>query len=178
MFSPFMPLAWSHDSQNCQTVRQGRPSHPPRRPSHLSRLRARPRLEGLEDRCLLSGISGVTDFPLPSGSGGVGITAGPDGNLWFADAGANKIGMINPTTKAISEFTVPTANAGLYGVATGPDGNIWFTEWRAGKIGMINPTTHAISEFTVIAGGDSFMKGITAGPDGNLWFGETATKSG
>ena len=86
--------------------------------------------------------------------------------------------MINPTTHAISELTVPTANAGLYGITAGPDGNLWFTEWKAGKIGMINPTTHAISEFTVIAGGSGALRGITAGPDGNLWFGVTADEIG
>ncbi len=174
IFLRFTPLSAIRDFQRraCQ-ARHLRPSRLP-----CGRTRRRFRLEMLEVRCLLSGISSITEFPLPSGSGGVGITSGPDGNLWFADAGANKIGMINPTTHAISEFTVPTANAGLYGITPGPDGNLWFTEWRAGKIGMINPTTDAISEFTVIAGGSSFMKGITAGPDGNLWFGVTASKIG
>jgi streptogramin lyase len=69
-------------------------------------MRARFRLERLEDRCLLSGISGITEFSLPSGSGLFGypggITTGPDGNLWFTEMGANAIGMINPTTHAIS----------------------------------------------------------------------------
>ena len=42
------------------------------------------RLEGLEDRCLLS----ITEFPLPAtgGTGPAGIAAGPDGNLWFGMA--------------------------------------------------------------------------------------------
>ena len=35
----------------------------------------------------------VTEFPVPSGSP-VGITAGPDGNLWFTEQIANKIGRI------------------------------------------------------------------------------------
>src|ERR1700685_772195 len=35
-----------------------------------------------------------------------GITSGPDGNLWFTEFGANQIGMINPTTHAIAEFTL------------------------------------------------------------------------
>ena len=67
---------------------------------------------------------------------------GPDGNLWFTELGANQIGMINPTTHAITEFPIPTANSfDPTGITTGPDGNLWFTENVANQIGMINPTT-------------------------------------
>src|SRR5437588_12907295 len=62
------------------------------------RARARPRLEGLEDRCLLS--TTITEFPVPnSNASPLFITAGPDGNLWFTEAG--KIGEINPATHVI-----------------------------------------------------------------------------
>ena len=145
------------------------------------------RLEGLEDRCLLSGISGITEFALPSpGSSLTGITAGPDGNLWFADRGSNAIGMINPTTHAIFLFPIPTANCWPDGIAVGSDGNIWFTEAFAtggGKIGEINPSTHVVTEFAlpnVSNGGNGirYPRGITAGPDGNLWFAWQGTGAG
>ena len=42
-----------------------------------------------------------------------GIVAGPDGNLWFTEPGAGKIGQINPTTHAIKEFPIPTPTGGL-----------------------------------------------------------------
>src|SRR5947209_12308 len=96
------------------------------------RVRARPRLEGLEDRCLLS----ITEYPVPTTNAVPSvITAGPDGNLWFTEVQASKIGTINPATHAISEFPVPTANSQPAGIATGPDGNVWFTEAAASKIG-------------------------------------------
>ncbi len=123
MLLRFNPLSAIRDFQ--------RPTFQVRRPDRRAGNQARFRLEGLEERCLLSGISSITEFPLPSGSfAPYGITAGPDGNLWFTESGANAIGMINPTTHAISSFTVPTANAGPYGITAGPDGNLWFTEWR------------------------------------------------
>src|SRR5215469_4527719 len=106
-----------------------------RRPA--DRVRARPRLEGLEDRCLLSPT--ITEFPVPAA---YWITAGPDGNLWFTDPSNNQIGIINPATHAIAEFPVPTARAGPHEITAGPDGNVWFTESHASKIGEINPTTH------------------------------------
>jgi len=109
----------------------------------------------------------VTEFTVPTQGGEpFGITAGPDGNIWFTEERGDKIGMINPATDAISEFAVPTPNALPTRIAVGPDGNLWFTEMGAKQIGMINPATDAISEFPVPF--EPFA--ITAGPDGNLWF--------
>ncbi len=115
----------------------------------------------------------VSDFPTPTtASGPEGITAGPDGNLWFAEFAADKIAEINPTTHAISEFSTTTAMSRPLGIALGPDGNIWFTEWAMNQIGEINPTTHAMSEFPIPTA-SSFPVGIVAGPNGNMWFSES-----
>jgi streptogramin lyase len=131
----------------------------------VDRVRAQPRLEGLEDRCLLS----ITEFPVPTpGAMPWSIAAGPDGNLWFTERDANKVGMINPSTHAVSEFPVPTANSWPIGITVGPDGNVWFTEAATGNIGVINPTTHSISEFPTHS---ASIWPITSGPDGNLWLG-------
>jgi virginiamycin B lyase len=145
------------------------------RRSSADRVRTRPRLEGLEDRCLLSPT--ITEFTVPtSNAGPYGITAGADGNLWFTDDGTNSIGTINPATHVITEFVVPTAGASPRGITTGPDGNLWFTEYAlftgAPKIGEINPTTHLITEFPIHTANAAPL-GITAGADGNLWFTES-----
>ena len=136
------------------------------------RARARPRLEGLEDRCLLSVT--VTEFIVPTANANpLYITAGPDGNLWFTDSVTDSIGMISPATHASTEFPIPYANSSPAAITTGPDGNLWFTDWGNGSIGMINPATHAITEFPVpTSNGNPYLRGITAGPDGNLWFTE------
>ena len=105
----------------------------------------RPRVEPLEGRCLPSVI--INEFPTPSAnSGPIGITAGPDGNLWFTENNGSKIAEVNPTTHAISEFPTPTGSS-LGDITTGPDGNLWFIEIGASQIGVINPSTHVISEF-------------------------------
>ena len=46
------------------------------------------------------------------------IATGPDGNLWFTDAGSNEIGRIT-TTGAITKFAVPTAASGVHGIIAG-----------------------------------------------------------
>ena len=89
--------------------------------------------------------------------------------MWFSDPGTTRaVGMINPTTQAISEFSLPATSMPL-GIAAGPDGNVWFTDSGTTKaIGMINPTTHAITEFSA---------GLTAGAtlQQGSWRGRTAT---
>ena len=150
------------------------------RRSSADRVRVRPRLEGLEDRCLLSVT--ITEFPVPTTSADPQrITAGPDGNLWFTETLANKIGEINPTTHAITEFPVPTANADPDWITAGPDGNLWFTENGVGQIGMINPTTHAITEFPVPTAGCLHRKGSRRAPtatSGSPRFWTSASKIG
>jgi streptogramin lyase len=137
---------------------------------------ARLRVEGLESRSLLSVTINEFYIPTNPGPAPTQITAGPDGNLWFTEAGADKIGEINPITHAISEFPIPTPSPsdGIIagGIAAGPDGNVWFTELEADKIGEINPTTHAITEFPIPTAHSS-PEGIIAGSDGNVWFTET-----
>ena len=115
----------------------------------------------------------ITEFPIPTAnSGPFGITAGPDGALWFTEGSGNKIGRIT-TAGAFSEFSIPTTASGPSGVTVGPDGALWFTELSADKIGRIT-TSGVITEYPVptVAAQPIW---ITAGPDGALWFTEQGT---
>ncbi len=99
----------------------------------------------------------------------VGITAGPDGSLWFTELDGNNIGRIT-INGAIIEYSVPKANSKPIEITSGPDGNLWFTEESGNNIGRIT-TTGAITEYAVPTP-NSDPEFITAGPDGNLWFTE------
>ncbi len=107
----------------------------------------------------------ITEYSLPSGSHPLGITAGPDGNLWFTDNSSSKIGKIT-TSGTITEYTV---GSNPNGIAAGPDGNLWFTEYAAGKIGKIT-TSGTVTEYSLPAESEPYE--ITEGSDGNLWFTE------
>jgi uncharacterized repeat protein (TIGR01451 family) len=98
-----------------------------------------------------------------------GITAGPDGNLWFTESSASQIGRITPSG-AVTEFSTGiTANSEPLGIAAGPDGNLWFTEGLGIRIGRITPSG-TVTELSNGICTDGGPFGITAGPDGNLWF--------
>lgn len=101
------------------------------------------------------GLKGtISEFPLPtSNSPSGGITAGPDGNLWFTETiiindvqsseakRVGKIGRITPTGQ-LREFLLPTPENQPNSITTGPDGALWFTEdssinGQSGKIGRL-----------------------------------------
>src|SRR5579864_5791644 len=79
-------------------------------------------------------------YPVPTAySGPQGITAGPDGALWFTEIYGDRIGRIT-TAGVITEYLVPTAHSLPWGIAAGPDGALWFTEnnvYRGNKVGRI-----------------------------------------
>jgi streptogramin lyase len=111
----------------------------------------------------------TTEYPVPTASAEpLLIVAGPDGNLWFTEYSAGKIGLITPAG-VITEFVTGVTKE-VPGIAVGPDGNLWFTEAGADRIGRIT-VTGTVTEFPLPMTG-SFPDEITRGPDGNLWFTE------
>ncbi len=62
----------------------------------------------------------ITEYTVPTASSAPEIiTAGPDGNLWFADKTNNTINRIS-TTGAIVEYLVSTTASFPLGITTGP----------------------------------------------------------
>ena len=91
-----------------------------------------------------------------------------DGNIIMNDQTANRIGVFNPSTETLIEYTIPSRNPNwadcegidYCGVAQvfdfAPDGKkIWFTEWVENNIGVVD--TSISPPFSV----DIDMKQIT-----------------
>ena len=98
-----------------------------------------------------------------------GITAGPDGAVWFTDPGNDVIGRI--TTKGTYTLQQPASVELSGGLITGPDNALYFTAAQSNaQIGKIT-TDGTVTLFADPNG--SFPQGITVGPDGALWFAES-----
>jgi streptogramin lyase len=108
---------------------------------------------------------------LSSGVGLWGITAGPDGNLWFTEETHNAVGRITPGA-VITEFGSGFPTGSPKGIVTGPDGNLWVA--MAGGDGAIARVTKAgeVTEFETLTAGDP--EDIAVGPDNNLWYVDSA----
>jgi streptogramin lyase len=151
--------------------------------------RYRPVMHELESRLVPSTFN---EFPLPDlprphhGLDRIlldGITAGPDGNVWFTDTNASAIGTITPSgrfTEFVQDHTYPNVYF-VQGIVTGADGNLWFgglLDANGPKIGRITPdgtVTPFPIPFFDLASGDTqeeTIHALTAGPDGNVWYNE------
>ncbi len=112
-----------------------------------------------------------TLFPLPfQNAEPHSIVTGWDGNLWFTEGSANRIGRMNTAGVVLNEWNIPTANASAVGITPGTDGNMWFTEQNSGKIARIT-TSGAITEVVVSTPGAKIGR-LTPAPDGRMWFSE------
>jgi streptogramin lyase len=115
---------------------------------------------------------------LPANANLQEITSGPNGDLWFTEAGefANAIGMFDPnsTSQPIKNFGTSagmTANSSPSGiVSVGID--IWFTQPLTDQIGKLDTSNGLITEFTAPSAMTDLASQIVLGPDGNLWFTE------
>jgi streptogramin lyase len=118
-------------------------------------------------------LGSVSELPVPTNNAAPNaVAAGPEGDIWFTEGSADKIGRVTPAGQ-FAEYAIPTPASEPAGIALGPDGNMWFTESKAGKIGRITPAG-SIAEFALAAG--RHPDGITAGPDGNVWFTDEAVE--
>jgi virginiamycin B lyase len=115
----------------------------------------------------------ITAFPLPAPTREpLGITAGPDGNLWFGEQSHGRIGRMT-TSGVLTEFPINTTNS-VQGIAAGPDGNLWF--------GEAAPNHDLVGVMTVAGRYREFPTPTpqagpgrpAAGPDGYMWFPELA----
>jgi virginiamycin B lyase len=117
----------------------------------------------------------VTEFDTPSPDP-QDIVLGPDGNLWFTEKSANKIGRIIPSDPpVIEDFPVAATFTEPFNITVGADNRIWFSgkNNNAGGVGRMNPAnpadTQGFGGFNVTT-----PAGIAAGPDGKIWLGDSA----
>jgi streptogramin lyase len=121
---------------------------------------------------LLSPAAGavrIGEAGLGAGTKPYDVAAGPDGNLFVSEQGANRVDKVRPDGGVIGQFGLG-AGAAPAGIVTGQDGNLWVAEFGTRKIARVTPAG-GVSHFPP---GTTVGQplGIAAGPDGNVWFTE------
>ena len=107
-------------------------------------------------------------------AGPVGITAGPDGDLWYTNSdggpyGTGSIGQMT-TSGTVASVHYDPAIVNPAGITAGPDGALWFTNNGNGTGDSIGRITTTGTIYTYTGTGISGPEGITDGPDGAVWF--------
>jgi virginiamycin B lyase len=101
------------------------------------------------------------------------------GNLWFTELNANRIGKLDPakakslTSEGITEYELPNPNSKPHFLTIAKNGMIWFTE-GANRIGSLDPKTGDIKEYD-IPSPHSEPHQIVECQNGSIWFLEFQT---
>lgn len=94
-----------------------------------------------------SGIYGRLDpasgevqvFDAPRGRGPYGITATPDGAIYYASLAGSHIARIDTDSGAATVIEPPTPGQGARRVWSDAQGRIWVSEWHSGQLSRFDP---------------------------------------
>lgn len=91
----------------------------------------------------------VEVFEAPGGAGPYGITATPDGDIFYASLQGSHIARVDTETGEAERIDPPTPNQGARRAWSDSDGRIWVTYWEAGKLGRYDPADDAWKEYDI-----------------------------
>lgn len=86
-------------------------------------------------------------YDAPRGEGPYGITATPDGDVYFASLAGNYVGRIDTITGQARVLNPPTPAQGARRVWSDSRGRIWVSEWNVGQLAMYDPSSHRWREW-------------------------------
>jgi len=112
----------------------------PRSPSRSTRRNIWSVETGANALGRVAGDGTIVEFGIPTANASprsVAVTA--DGDLWFTENFANKIGRMDSSGSLIAEYDIPTTASGVRCIAAMSDGRLFFTQYDAGLIGEIIP---------------------------------------
>lgn len=89
----------------------------------------------------------VEAWPAPRGRGPYGITATPDGAVYYASLAGNHVARIDPATGQATVLEPPTKGQGARRVWSDSKGMVWVSYWNTGQLGRYDPKTGAWKEW-------------------------------
>jgi sugar lactone lactonase YvrE len=67
--------------------------------------------------------------------------------LWFAEYGANAVGMFDPKTEKIREWKVPTPWSAPYQAVVDKNGDVWAASMFTDRVIRLNPSNGEVTEY-------------------------------
>jgi streptogramin lyase len=107
------------------------------------------------------------------------ITAGPSGQIWFAEQGTNMLGEYSEVNGTFHQYPIPSARPTPDGVAVDKSGNVWISELTSSRLGELAEggdkiVEYAIPNATAVLG--TSIQPVSCGPgallpdqDGDIW---------
>jgi virginiamycin B lyase len=82
-------------------------------------------------------------FDALRGRGPYGITATPDGDIYYASLAGSYVGQVDVETGEVTILEPPTPNQGARRVWSDSQGRIWVSEWLSGNVSVYDPTAES-----------------------------------
>ena len=101
-----------------------------------------------------------------------GMVNAPDGSIWVALFGTNKLGRIDAESGAMREIMLPAEWRAAAATRRRRPGMVWYSDFARGYLGSYNPGTGAFKEWLSPGGASSAPYGIAVGPDGRILYDE------
>lgn len=109
-------------------------------------------------------------FSVPTPNAGVSsIAAAANGDVWFAESKANKLGKVS-TAGMVTEipFPIDSGFSSPLAITSGADDRLWFTT-SSHLIGAVT-TSGAFQKYALPSSSDTLLTAITSGGDNRLYF--------
>jgi virginiamycin B lyase len=121
----------------------------------------------------LNPANGATrQIKLGNGSAPHGVIVGPDGAPWITDGGLNAIVRVDPTTREVQVYHLPSGRSANLNTATfDRRGILWFTG-QNGLFGRLDPASGKLDVYDAPRGPGPY--GISATPQGDIYYASLA----
>ncbi len=104
-----------------------------------------------------------------------GIQVGPDGTVWVAYNGTNKIGAMHPDSMEVKYYEVPDTRTRVRRLGLDSQGMVWFVNSTMGKIGRLDPETGQIKQWDSPSGPNSHPYALAV-IDDVIWYNESGMR--
>ena len=125
---------------------------------------------------LPSSSSPILENPLATDAQPLGITMGPNGNVWFAENNVTTIVEYIPTNDSFTTFPVPmNGTSMIWFMFFDPSGNLWFSNQLQQYLWRFSPATGQFANFTT---GNEYVRPFGLAYDNRtnqIWFTSTYT---
>lgn len=98
-----------------------------------------------------------------------GIKIAPDGTVWVALLGTNKLARVEPETLKLRLIDIPNRDARPRRLEVTDDGRVWYADYGAGALALFDPNTESFREWPLPGGKNARPYGTALDKSGRVW---------
>ena len=104
----------------------------------------------------------------PKGRGPYGITATPQGGIWFVSLAGSYLANVDIETGKATVYDPPTRGQGARRVWSDSKGRLWISEWNSGNVSVYDPAAKSWKQWKLPGAGPRAYA-VWVDPDDKVW---------